>query len=53
MHPELAAPSNLGKFNNTMKLRNAQGQVAQADEVRVANELRGSGKPKLGFESRL
>ena len=53
MHPELAAPSNLGKFNNTLKLRTAQGKVAQANELRVANEVRGSGKPKLGFESRL
>ena len=47
MHPELAAPSNLGKFNNTLKLRNAQGKAAQADDVRVANEVRGSGKPTL------
>lgn len=47
MRPELAAPSNLGKFNNTLKLRNAHGKVAQANEVRVANEVRGSGKPKL------
>lgn len=40
MHPELAAPSNLGKFNNTLKLRNAQGKVAQASEVRVATRYR-------------
>jgi len=53
VHPELAAPSNLGKFNNTLKLRNARGKVAQAIEVCVANEVRGSGKPKLGVESRL
>ena len=53
MHPELAAPSNLGKFNNTLKLRNSQRKVAQANEVRVTNEVRGYGKPKLGFESRL
>ena len=53
MHPELTAPSNLGKFNNTLKLRNAQGKGAEADEVCVADELRGSGKPKPGFESGL
>jgi hypothetical protein len=33
VHPELAAPSNLAKFNNTLKLRHAQGKAAQADEV--------------------
>jgi hypothetical protein len=43
----------LGKFNNTSKLRNAQDKVAQANEIRVPNKVRGPGKPMLGLESRL
>lgn len=53
MRPEMAAPSDLGKFDNTTKLRNAQGKAARANEVGVADEVRGFGKPKPGVESGL
>jgi hypothetical protein len=34
----------LAKFNNALKRRKAQREVAQADEVRLANEIGGSGE---------
>jgi predicted ATPase len=46
-HPELTPPSNLGKFSNTLKLRNAEGKDSKSNKVRVANEVRASGPPNL------
>ena len=46
-HPKLTAHSNFARFSNALKLRNALGKEAQADKVRVANELRQSGSPDL------
>jgi hypothetical protein len=42
VHPELEAPANLGKVNSALKLRNAQGKLVRANEVRkvrVVNEI--------------
>jgi hypothetical protein len=46
-HPELTATTNMGKFYNALKLRNAQNKEAKANKVRVANEVRGTGAPSL------
>jgi hypothetical protein len=42
VHPELEAPANLGKVNNTLNLRDARGKLVRANEVRkvrVVNEI--------------
>jgi hypothetical protein len=53
MRPELEAPANLGKVNNTLNLRDARGKVAQASQAQVVNEGRRARRAGQGGNERM